>query len=83
MEKLNGLITLLGEENEKKLKERIVDLIVDCVSEDLKSYDDYNYILNPEEIIEFIEKCKKEAFEKVKEEVVNNMAEKIKVTLNQ
>lgn len=82
MERLNGLIALLGEENEKKLKERIVDLIVDCISEDLKSYDDYNYILNPEDIIEFVNECKKEAFEKIKEEVVKNMVEKIKATLN-
>lgn len=81
MERLNGLITLLGEDNEKKIKERIADLIVECVADDLKEYDTCSYILNPEEIIDFIADCKKEAFERVKEDVVNNMVDKIKLSL--
>ena len=82
MEKLNGLIALLGEENEKKIKDRVADLIVECVADDLKSYDECNYILNPEEIIDFINDCKKEAFERIKEDVVKNMVDKIKLSIN-
>lgn len=81
MEKLNGLIALLGEENEKKIKNGITDLIIERVADDLKEYDECNYILNPDEIIDFIDECKRAAFERVKEDVINNMVEKIKVTM--
>lgn len=81
MENLNGLIALLGEENEKKIKDRIVDLIIECVGDDLRDYDRENYILNPEEIIDFINDCKQTAFKRVKEDVVNNMVDKIKLSL--
>lgn len=81
MERLNGLIALLGEENEKKIKDKVADLIIETVADDLKEYDACSYILNPEEIIDFISDCKKEAFERVKEDVVNNMVDKIKLSL--
>jgi hypothetical protein len=81
MEKLNGLIALLGEDNEKKIKEKVTDLIIECVADDLKDYAHESYILNPEEIIDFIADCKEEAFKRVKEDVVNNMVDKIKLSL--
>lgn len=81
MDRLNGLIALLGEENEKEIKNRITDLIIECVADDLKEYDECSYILNPDEIIDFIDRCKREAFERVKEDVINNMVEKIKLNL--
>ena len=39
------------------------------------------YILNPEEIIDFVNECKEEAFKRVKEDVVNKMVNKIKLNL--
>lgn len=83
MEKLNGLITLLGEENEQKIKDKVTDLIIETVADDLRSYDECNYILNPEEVIEFVIKCKAIAFERVKEELVNDMMSKIKSSLQE
>ena len=47
-------------------------------------FDDYSresYILNPEEIIDFVNECKEEAFKRVKENVVNQMVDKIKLSL--
>lgn len=82
MEKLNGLISLLGEDNEKKIKDKVADLIIECVSDGLNDYAHESYILNPDEIIDFISDCKEEAFKRVKEDVVNNMVDKIKLSIN-
>ena len=81
MEKLNGIIALLGEENEKKIKDKVADYIIECIADDLKDYSHESYILNPDEIIDFIDDCKEEAFERVKEDVINNMVNKIKLSL--
>lgn len=81
MSKIENLIGLLGEENEKRLKEKVTDFIIDTVKDDFSSYSKECYILDPDEIIEFVDECKKEAFERIKEEVVNNMAEKIKMSI--
>lgn len=83
MEKMNGLLALLGEENEQKIKNRIADLIVECVGDDLTDYDRENYMLNPEEIIEFIEECKGIAFDRMREEVIKNMTDKIRLSLGE
>ena len=82
MDKINGLIGLLGEDNQNKIKEKVTDFIIEAIEDDIKEYDRESYILNPEEIIDFIQDCEKEAFKKVKDEVVNNMADKIRLSLN-
>jgi hypothetical protein len=82
MDKINGLIGLLGEDNQNKIKEKVTDFIIEAIEDDIKEYDRENYILNPEEIIDFIQDCKEEAFKKVKDDVVNNMADKIRLSLN-
>jgi hypothetical protein len=82
MDKINGLIGLLGEDNQNKIKGKVTDFIIEAIEDDIKEYDRENYILNPEEIIDFIQDCKEEAFKKVKDEVVNNMADKIRLSLN-
>lgn len=82
MDKINGLIGLLGEDNQSRIKEMVTDFIIEAIKDDIRDYDRENYILNPEEIIDFIQECKNEAFEKVKDEVVNNMIGKIKLSLN-
>ena len=81
MDKITGLIELLGEENSKKIKDKVAQFIIDAIEDDIRDYDRENYILNPEEIIGFVNECKEEAFKRVKEDVVNQMADKIKLSL--
>ena len=61
MDKITGLIELLGEENNKKIKDKVAQFIIDAVEDDIRDYDRGNYILNPEEIIDFVNECKEEA----------------------
>ena len=81
MDKITGLIKLLGEENNKKIKDKVTQFIIDAVEDDIHDYNRDSYILNPEEIIDFVNECKEEAFKRVKEDVVNQMVDKIKLSL--
>ena len=81
MDKITGLIELLGEENSKKIKDKVTQFIIDAIEDDIREYDRENYILNPEEIIDFVDECKEEAFKRAKEDVVNQMVDKIKLSL--
>lgn len=78
MDKIAGLMELLGEENNKKIKDKVTQFIIDAIEDDIKDYDRQSYILKPEEIIDFVNDCKEEAFKRVKEDVVNQMVDKIK-----
>ena len=81
MDKITGLMELLGEENNKKIKDKVTQFIIDAMEDDIHDYNRDSYILNPEEIIDFVDECKEEAFKRVKEDVVNQMAHKIKLSL--
>ena len=81
MDKITGLIELLGEENNKKIKDKVAQFIIDAIEDDIRDYDRENYILNPEEISEFVNECKDEAFKRIKEDVINQMVDKIKLSL--
>ena len=81
MDKITGLIELLGEENNKKIKDKITQFIIDAMEDDIHEYSRDNYILNIEEIIDFVNECKEEAFKRVKETVINQMVDKIKMSL--
>ena len=81
MDKITGLIELLGEENNKKIKDKVTQFIIDAIEDDIDDYNKDSYILNPEEIIDFVNECKEEAFKRVKEDVVNQMVNKIKLSL--
>ena len=81
MDKITGLIELLGEENNKKIKDKVTQFIIDAIEDDIRDYNRESYILNPEEIIDFVNECKEEAFKRVKEDVVNQMIDKIKFSL--
>lgn len=72
---------LLGEENNKRIKDKVTQFIIDAIEDDIKDYDRNSYILNPEEIIDFVNECKEEAFKRVKEDVINQMVDKIKLSL--
>ena len=81
MDKITGLIELLGEDNNKKIKDKVAQFIIDAIEDDIRYYDREKYLLNPEEIIDFVNECKEEAFNRVKEDVVNQMVNKIKLSL--
>lgn len=81
MDKITGLMEILGEDNNKKIKDKVTQFIIDAMEDDICDYDRENYILNPEEIIDFVNECKEEAFKRVKEDVVNQMMDKIKLSL--
>ena len=81
MDKITGLIELLGEDNNKKIKDNVAQFIIDAIEDDIRDYDRENYILNPDEIIDFVNECKEEVFKRVKEDVVNQMVDKIKLSL--
>ena len=81
MDKITGLMELLGEENNKKIKDKVTQFIIDTIEDDVHDYNRESYILNPEEIINFVDECKEEAFKRVKEDVVNQMVDKIKLSL--
>lgn len=81
MDKITGLMELLGEENNKKIKDKVTQFIIDAMEDDIHDYNRDSYILNPEEIIDFVNECKEEAFKRVKEDVVNQMMDKIKLNL--
>ena len=81
MDKITGLMELLGEENNNKIKDKVTQFIIDAMEDDIHDYNRDSYILNPEEIIDFVDECKEEAFKRVKEDVVNQMVEKIKLSL--
>ena len=81
MDKITGLMGLLGEENNNKIKDKVTQFIIDAMEDDIHDYNRDSYILNPEEIIDFVDECKEEAFKRVKEDVVNQMVEKIKLSL--
>ena len=81
MDKITGLMELLGEENNKKIKDKVTQFIIDAMEDDIHEYNRDSYILNPEEIIDFVNKCKEEAFKRLKEDVVNQMVNKIKLNL--
>lgn len=81
MDKITGLMELLGEDNNKKIKDKVTQFIIDAVEDDIRDYDRDSYILNPEEIIDFVNECKEEAFKRVKEDIVNQMVDKIKLSL--
>ena len=72
---------LLGEENNKKIKDKVAQFIIDAMEDDIHDYNRDSYILNPEEIIDFVNECKEEAFKRIKEDVVNQMVDKIKLSL--
>ena len=81
MDKITGLMGLLGEDNNKKIKDNVTQFIIDAIEDDIRDYNRESYILNPDEIIDFVNECKEEAFKRVKEDVVNQMVDKIKLSL--
>lgn len=80
-DKIMALINLLGEENANRIKEKIADFIIEAMQDDINDYNRESYILCPEDIIDFVNECKEEAFKRIKEDIVNQMVDKIKASL--
>lgn len=76
MNNLKAVIEVLGEDNAEKLKESIINIILGQIQSDFENYS--LYVLDPEDIQEFIDKCKNEAFNRIKEDIINDMIKKIK-----
>lgn len=81
MDKIMGLMELLGEENNQRIKDKVTDFIIEAMREDLSDYSRECYILNPEDIIDFVSKCQEEAFARIKEDTIKQMMEKIRASL--
>ena len=81
MAKIDNLIELLGEENTQNLKQGIVNIILDTVRYDLE-YDRKFYLLDPDEIQEFINECKDTACKELKDELIEKIKEKIKISID-
>ena len=75
-----AIIDYLNSLDKEKYKSRN-QFIIDAIEDDIRDYDRQNYILNPDEIVDFVNECKEEAFKRVKEDVVNQMVDKIKLSL--
>lgn len=76
MDKINGLISLLGEENVEELKKGIVELLLKQAESDLRHYSEY--ILYPPDMCDVI----KEAMQST-DEKVSKMYKKAVIEINQ
>ncbi len=68
---LERLIELLGGDNVKKIEDGITEIILDRIRADLEYYD--TYILEPDDITEFTERCKEKAFANTEAELITKM----------
>lgn len=76
---LEKLIELLGEENAQRLENGITDIILEQIRSDFADYSEY--ILPPDDVIEFAERCKEKAFSNLEAEIVRNMEDKMRKSL--
>ena len=44
MDKITGLMELLGEENNKKIKDKVAQFIIDAIEDDIHDYNRDSYI---------------------------------------
>lgn len=72
MENLTNIINILGEENEKRLKDGITDLLLRQVEKDLEDRYEYEYIVTFDDIYEEVNKQVKE---ELKEKLTNKYRE--------
>lgn len=75
MNGLKELIELLGEKNVERLRERIVDIIIDRIKEDLEDWDEY--LLNPDDYKSFFSDCFEEAKNSTQNQITNQMKKRI------
>lgn len=76
MSELTNIINLLGEENEKRLKDGITDLLLQQVERDIEDKYQYEYILAFDEVFE-------EVKEQIEEEFKEKAVKKYRKLMNQ
>ena len=75
MEELTGIIKILGEDNEKRLRDGITDLLLEQVERDLHDRYEYDYIIAFDDIYE-------EVKNQIEEEFKEKLAEKYRERMN-
>lgn len=73
------LIELLGEDNTNLLKVGIVKLILNQIEIDLENSGEW--VLNPDDVVEFAENCKEKAFKNIETELVQKLETHMRKTL--
>lgn len=76
---LEKLIGLLGKDNVKKLEDGITDIILEQIKYDMDNSE--NYILAPDDIIEFADRCKEKAFRNLESELIKKMENDMRKSL--
>ncbi len=76
MDNLTSIANLLGEDNEKRLKDGITDLLLEQVEKDLHDRYEYEFIIAFDDIYE-------EVKEQIKEEFTKELAKKYKEIMNE
>lgn len=78
VERISPLEQLLGEDNIKRLQDGITDIILKQIKND---FEDCSEFLNPDDIMEFAERCKEKAFLNIETEIVKNIEMNMKSSL--
>lgn len=73
---LEKLVQLLGEENTKRMEDGITDIILEQIKNDFENRD--AYILSPDDVIDFAERCKEKAFSNLEAELIKKMEENMR-----
>lgn len=73
MSEISAIVELLGEKRVEKLKDEIVDILIERLREDLNDYGDY--IFYPPDYSGLIETAVKEAEKKIKKIYVDKLVE--------
>lgn len=76
---LEKLIELLGKDNALRLEDGITNIILEQIQNDFS--DSENYILCPDDIVEFAEHCKEKAFKNIEAELVQKFEDKMRKSL--
>lgn len=77
---LEKLIELLGKDNTQKLEDGITDIILDQIRNDFD--DSETYILSPDDVIEFAERCKERAFKSIESDLIQKMENDMRKSLS-
>jgi len=78
---LEQLIKLLGRDNAQKLEDGIIDIVLEQIRNDFTGYS--RYILDPDDITVFTERCKEKAFKNIESELVKKMEDTMRKSLLQ
>lgn len=77
---LTKLIELLSEDNAQKIEDGITDIILETIRCELDTCD--TYILDPDDVTEFAEKCKEKAFKNIETELIQKMENDMRKSLS-